>query len=368
MALAMGVGLVAGGLQIWHYLRPHAPAKILVPGAGAECGGRHLTISGIVPRRRWRAQYWVAIQPSDCRGSGTWWPQRRSLDLGRRGTWVLKGATLGRDGAVDVGVTFTLGLFEVLPGARQKFQEAASEGERLTLSDVAEQCNLLHAIEVRRVREPSVQVVTSTQSMKVGIVGSWRERDREVWSLRGDGDAFIGACRELGAGLALGRFQIVVGSDRPSTADCHVVSGYMNAVRAEGKAYEGFIRIMSPPNERVPFAAEYGQAPHLFTYMPTGHVGWQHLRYRFVREIDATIAIGGGDGTYQVGLEVMLAKKRLVPIASFGGASSRLFMDVLDSVSAPQRDHLAFLNNPWTSGSVSRVLATLGASTPSRIS
>jgi hypothetical protein len=37
--------------------------------------------------------------------------------FGSRGTWVLQRATLGREGSADIGLTFTIGLFEVLPSA-----------------------------------------------------------------------------------------------------------------------------------------------------------------------------------------------------------------------------------------------------------
>lgn len=149
-ALAVGVGLVAGGLQIWQHFRPIHKPEILNPSNGAECGGRYVTVSGVVPRRRRKAHYWIAIQPSNCRGSGTWWPQRQALVLGSRGTWVLERATLGREGHIDIGTTFTIGLFEVLAEARSKFSSMAQKGERLKLIDVSEHCNQLHAIEVER--------------------------------------------------------------------------------------------------------------------------------------------------------------------------------------------------------------------------
>lgn len=150
-ALGVSVGLMAGCLQIWQHFK-RSP-KILNPNDGAECGGRYVTLSGIVPRRKWRARYWIAIQPSDCRGSGAWWPQGHELVFGRKGAWLLERATLGRVGQVDVGATYTLGLFEVLPGAREAFSKMAGMGERLKLVDVSEYCNQLHTIEVKRVRQ-----------------------------------------------------------------------------------------------------------------------------------------------------------------------------------------------------------------------
>lgn len=149
--LGVGIGLLAGGLQIWQHFHPSRKPEIINPTNGAECGGRKVTLSGVVPRRCRHAEYWIAIQPSNCRGSGTWWPQHQSLALGPRGTWVLEQATLGREGEVDIGTTFTIGLFEVLPGAREKFTVMARKEDRLKLAAVTDHCNQLHSIEVRRV-------------------------------------------------------------------------------------------------------------------------------------------------------------------------------------------------------------------------
>jgi hypothetical protein len=151
--LGIGVGLLVGGLEIWRHFKPQFKAEILNPSDSSECGGREVTVSGVVPRRRWRTHYWLAIQPSGNRGSGTWWPQRQRLTFGRRGTWILERATLGRKNAVeDIGSTYTLGLFEVLPGAQKRFSDMANQGERLKLADVSEHCSLLHSVEVKRVR------------------------------------------------------------------------------------------------------------------------------------------------------------------------------------------------------------------------
>lgn len=151
--LGVGIGLLAGGLEIWRHFKPQLKAEIHIPSDGSECGGRVVTVSGVVPRRRWRAHYWLAIQPSGNRGAGTWWPQRKRLTFDKKGAWLLEGATLGQKNvAEDIGSTYTLGLFEVFPSAQKKFSDMANQGERLKLAQVSEHCNLLHSIEVKRVR------------------------------------------------------------------------------------------------------------------------------------------------------------------------------------------------------------------------
>jgi Predicted nucleotide-binding protein containing TIR-like domain len=203
--------------------------------------------------------------------------------------------------------------------------------------------------------------------MEIGITGSWREEDREVWSLRSDRDVFARACETLGTALAIRGMQIVVGTDSAFTPGRYVVDGYLSIARGNSDSRRGSIRVISPAREKMPFADLYECSPELFIYLPTDHASTQHVRQRFIAEIGAMITIGGGGGTYQIGLEMKLAKKRLVPIGAFGGASARLLRGLLDSVAAHQLDNLVRLNNPWVPDMASHVLTALGADEPSRI-
>lgn len=147
------VTIVAGLISIRFYFKPRRDPKILNPQNGAENGGRYLVISGVVPRRRIRCQYWIAIQPSDCRGAGVWWPQHQPLTFHRSGSWIVPKGVLGRDGSLgeerDSGKTYTISLVEVPRAAQAAFHKAAAKGERLTMPL---ECNLLDSVEVRRMR------------------------------------------------------------------------------------------------------------------------------------------------------------------------------------------------------------------------
>ncbi len=146
------IAIIASVLGIRETLRRAAPPKITIPPHDAKNGGRYLAIAGVVPRSEKRSHYWIAIQPSDCRGAGVWWPQGKPLTFDRLGRWVLKRATLGRDGAEgerDVGKTYTITLVEVPPAQQPLFNDAARRGERLVMPV---ECNLLDSLEVERVR------------------------------------------------------------------------------------------------------------------------------------------------------------------------------------------------------------------------
>jgi hypothetical protein len=146
------VGIVASILAIREGLRRAAPPRITIPPHDGKNGGRYITIAGVVPRRTKQSLYWVAIQPSDCRGAGVWWPQRHVLTFDRAGRWVLDRATLGREGregTLDIDKTYTISLVEVPPPQQRLFADAAARGERLVMPV---ECNLLDSREVERVR------------------------------------------------------------------------------------------------------------------------------------------------------------------------------------------------------------------------
>jgi hypothetical protein len=154
IALVAGlVGIASGYLAIKRYLNPEKRGTIDNPPSQAQNGGRYLTIIGHVNSRRHGCAYWLAIQPSDCRGAGVWWPQGGELKLESDGAWYVQRATLGRDGAIgerDIGKTYTIALIEVPVSSplQAEFKGMAAKGERLMLrSDF----KILDSVEVERV-------------------------------------------------------------------------------------------------------------------------------------------------------------------------------------------------------------------------
>ena len=67
-----------------------------------------------------------------------------------------------------------------------------------------------------------------------------------------------------------------------------------------------------------------------------------------VREADAVLTIAGHRSTYVAGLASIVARKPVVPIASFGGASAQLFNDVSNLREVENVTDLEKLNGPWT--------------------
>lgn len=151
--ISLSVGSVAGALAIWRQFKKESrPPYIQHPRDGMECGGRYVTISGRIPRRRRGSRYWIAIQPGDSSiGFGTWWPQRKQLAFATDGSWLVERATLGRQGTAgeaDIGKTYTIALFELSQHADAGFAAAASDGERLKIPAGS---TMLESISVKRV-------------------------------------------------------------------------------------------------------------------------------------------------------------------------------------------------------------------------
>ena len=198
--------------------------------------------------------------------------------------------------------------------------------------------------------------------MRIGITGSWKEKDREPWGLRSDLNSFKDACHQLGSAIAESGAAITVGSDSGFTADKYVVAGYLSNYSDALS-----IRVVRPQNGPAPFADLYGKHPSAFVYLTGPSSRWRHTRQRFVADVDALVTVGGADGTYQAALELRLTRKRLVPIGAFGGASSRLLTELLSSGTLGDAASFESLSNPWVPHLASHVVSVLGANRPSKV-
>jgi len=198
--------------------------------------------------------------------------------------------------------------------------------------------------------------------MRIGITGSWREKDRESWGLRSDLKSFKDACHQIGLAIAQSGAEITVGSDSGFTADKYAVEGYLSSY-----ADSLSVRVVRPQKGPAPFPDLYNKYPQAFIYLTGPSPTWRHTRQLFVSDIDALVTIGGADGTYQAALELRLTRKRLVPIGAFGGASSRLLAELLTSGTLREAKDFERLANPWTPHLASHVVTVLGANRPSKV-
>ncbi|MBI4307045.1 MAG: nucleotide-binding protein [Chloroflexi bacterium] len=198
--------------------------------------------------------------------------------------------------------------------------------------------------------------------MRIGITGSWRDKDREAWGLRSDLKSFKDACHQLGLAIAQSGAAITVGSDSDFTADKYAVEGYLSSYSDALS-----VRIVRPQKGPAPFPDLYNTYPKAFVYLTGPSSTWRHTRQQFVSDVDALVTVGGADGTYQAALELRLTRKRLVPVGAFGGASSRLLAELLYSGTLREAENFERLSNPWTPHLATHVVTVLGANRPSKV-
>lgn len=198
--------------------------------------------------------------------------------------------------------------------------------------------------------------------MRIGVTGSWKEKDRESWGLRSDLGCFKDACHQLGSAIAQSGQAITVGSDSGFTADKYVVQGYLSNYSDALS-----VRVVRPQKGPEPFTDLYSSHPRSFVFLTGPSSTWRHTRQQFVSDVDALVTVGGADGTYQAALELRLTRKRLVPVGAFGGASSRLLAELLSSQTLRDPGSFEKLSNPWTPYLASHVVSVLGANRPSKV-
>lgn len=172
--------------------------------------------------------------------------------------------------------------------------------------------------------------------MKVTIVGGWshKSEEHEAWKLKitdqSTRSTFIDACQLIGKRLAEKRHIIVVGSDSDNSADYYVVQGYL-AELEDREAPDPLIHLIQGIRSEGDL---YSRERTLKKYQKlfqgiSSHVQGENPRAAekilAVKDADALIAIGGLNDTYVAGIAALVARKPVVPIASFGGAALQLW-------------------------------------------
>jgi hypothetical protein len=151
--------------------------------------------------------------------------------------------------------------------------------------------------------------------MRVLIVGSTHGKVNE--SMR---DAFIEACRELGAALARARVEIVIGSDSVDTADRYVLEG-VATVEGQHRVW-----ILRPDSEETPFAEQTAALGKRVEFIYKRLRGpWSAGRVPQIQAADAVLLIGGAGGTLTSGYVAPALERPVLAIASFGGAAAELW-------------------------------------------
>lgn len=194
--------------------------------------------------------------------------------------------------------------------------------------------------------------------MKIAIVGGWSdlEEDNQRWGLRVSEQAeFLAACTAIGRRLAEKQHQIIVGSEKPHSADPHVVRGYLSRADEAPSSAARILLIQGIAGEDRMYENERKSERYrgLFGVLDSAS-SIPKLRaaekIRATDGADALITIGGLYDTYLAGTAALFAGKTIVPFASFGGASRELWQLVRHRrrIEDPSSDFAKLADEIWS--------------------
>ena len=184
-------------------------------------------------------------------------------------------------------------------------------------------------------------------AMKVMIVGSKSKLDAA------ETEAFVEACRQIGAALAENGIGIVIGSEEERYADRHVLDGF-----AEAGKLQPVVMIRADSDATALVDAYAGSK---ITLTSRRVRSWLAGRVPLLLEADAVLVIAGGERTASTAFMGVALEKPVLVVACFGGKSKEVYRELepyyrnLGSVS----DNIDALNRPWSERNVPLVIAAL---------
>ena len=199
--------------------------------------------------------------------------------------------------------------------------------------------------------------------MRIAVIGSWRDGVRD-YLMRGSRSEFEDACKDIGRELARRQQVIIVGGQSDHTADSNVVMGYISV--AGDSTQRAMIQVVRPEDDSRSYYDLAGKYPKLFSFPSSMQRHWGSAHLIQIRDADAVLTVGGVSGTYQAGLAAIVARKRVVPVASFGGAAVKL-SNALQTLGLPFASELGVLNGPWNNNALSTAMSLLGVNHKPRL-
>jgi predicted nucleotide-binding protein with TIR-like domain len=159
--------------------------------------------------------------------------------------------------------------------------------------------------------------------------------------------------------------QLFVQSDRPDSADRHVVNGYLEIAGTAGSSAHRIAIWRPMRSDRLVFDAEIERYPTVFAFENTEAGKWDSARFNMCHAAQATIIVAGQARSETTGYTVMSAGKLLIPISNFGGAAetllARLEHQFLNARRLPEPLTIADLKQPWSDALLRRVSSCLEA-------
>lgn len=176
-----------------------------------------------------------------------------------------------------------------------------------------------------------------------------------------------GAAMSLGKAAAQRGHTIMVGSERKSTIDYHIViKGFLpEAEKNPNNHY--FIEVWRPNDRKVPFEEVIENYPNVTLFYRHKRTGstfegdnlkrtnvWVFAHQSAISSADVIITLAGGVGTERAIYTAETLGKPVLPIASFKGASGRAYEEISREFS--DKEGLYNLTAPWNKARGKKVI------------
>ncbi len=171
--------------------------------------------------------------------------------------------------------------------------------------------------------------------MKILIAGSDHTEES-----RDPSDEFKSACKAIGVAIANAGHEIIVGSEKPYTADLYVVQGF-TSVKKHPK-----ISIIRPKEGKTPFAEIRGKSE--ITYDRKSDK-WNATRIHQVLPSDVVLLIGGNEGVMLIAQNAIALERPVLAIPVFKGKSEQIWSDLKKDFECLDPDKIKYgeLEESW---------------------
>ena len=213
--------------------------------------------------------------------------------------------------------------------------------------------------------------------MRVAILGGWdedsaRNKEWEVAAGRGSQAQIIEACRAIGERLARNQHSVIVGSEKKNSADYHVVHAMLGKLEEPNGSLPWIEVIEGIESKEALYKRERESEKYSSFFSPINRIISERAirsaeKIMAVQKADAVITIGGLNDTWIGGIAAIVAKKPVVPLGTFGGASQHLLQALnsldhaLKSPDNNQKFH-RLANKVWNPGLIDTVFDLGGLS------
>jgi hypothetical protein len=188
--------------------------------------------------------------------------------------------------------------------------------------------------------------------MKILTIGSWRGGPIRGtgWKFKESRDSYINACKRIGKKIVTSGYTISVCSDGKLTTDRCMVEGIIELVENNKFApiRTPVIDVYGTENTDDIYGTYMRKHPHLFRLHPQTEPNWSSTHLSATDDSDLILVIGGRNSTYTSGLASLIAKKKVIPVGSFGGAGEKLLNTIEGMPDYENKEEMRKLRGPWT--------------------